>query len=61
MAAVTRTTREFRISVTEAEFLSLLVQKAKDAGLLPADFTPNKMQTYEADAGQFEIVFTEVS
>jgi len=61
MAQVTSTTTEYRLSVSEAEFLNLLVQKAKDAGLLPAEFTPNKMQTYEAGPDQFEIVFTEVS
>jgi hypothetical protein len=61
MANVTSTTTEYRIAVSEAEFLNLLVQKAKDAGLLPAGFTPNKLQTYEAGAGQYDIVFTEVS
>lgn len=60
MAAVTSTITEYRIAVTEAEFLNLLVQKAKDAGLLPAEFTPNKLQTYEAGPDQFDIVFTEV-
>lgn len=61
MANVTSTTTEYRVAVSEAEFLNLLVQKAKDAGLLPAEFTPNKLQTYENGIDSFEIIFTEVS
>ena len=61
MATNTLNQRESHVRVTSAELSVLLGDKAKQAGLIPADFTVTDMRVVpEADSG-FTLQFIETT
>lgn len=58
MATTSRDQRIVTVDVTQAELISLLAQKAQQAGLI--DFDPDNIQVQEIVAGaEYQIIFSK--